>query len=295
MIAAKTPVAVFVGAVRRARRLGRLHHHDRRRHRRDGARHAHRRGASGVRRRREMDETMAKKAAADVAAYARTLARQRGRNVQLAEQAVTESRAFTEEEALTAHAAARSISSRRDVADLLQEARRPDRHALRRPLRDAAHGAATDRAGRDDAGGSASSARSRTRNIAYLLLSLGMLGLTIELWSPGAILPGVVGGAVPAAGVLRPAGAAGQLRRAAADALRAACCSCSRSRSRATGCSTVGGVISLVFGSHDADRFAGAGAAAEPAASILPVVLGLRRRSRRSWSGSRSTPATRRR
>ena len=31
-------------------------------------------------------------------------------------------------------------------------------------------------------------------NIAYLLLSPGMLGLTIELWSPGAILPGVVGG-----------------------------------------------------------------------------------------------------
>jgi membrane-bound serine protease (ClpP class) len=31
-------------------------------------------------------------------------------------------------------------------------------------------------------------------NIAYLLLSLGMLGLTIELWNPGAILPGVVGG-----------------------------------------------------------------------------------------------------
>jgi membrane-bound serine protease (ClpP class) len=31
-------------------------------------------------------------------------------------------------------------------------------------------------------------------NIAYLLLSLGMLGLTIELWHPGSILPGVVGG-----------------------------------------------------------------------------------------------------
>jgi membrane-bound serine protease (ClpP class) len=31
-------------------------------------------------------------------------------------------------------------------------------------------------------------------NIAYLLLSIGMLGLTIELWNPGAILPGVVGG-----------------------------------------------------------------------------------------------------
>ena len=31
-------------------------------------------------------------------------------------------------------------------------------------------------------------------NIAYILLSLGTLGLTIELWSPGAMLPGVVGG-----------------------------------------------------------------------------------------------------
>ena len=30
--------------------------------------------------------------------------------------------------------------------------------------------------------------------IAYLLLTLGTLGLTIELWSPGAVLPGVVGG-----------------------------------------------------------------------------------------------------
>src|SRR5260370_23483044 len=31
-------------------------------------------------------------------------------------------------------------------------------------------------------------------NVAYLLLSLGTLGLTIELWSPGAVLPGVAGG-----------------------------------------------------------------------------------------------------
>jgi membrane-bound serine protease (ClpP class) len=30
--------------------------------------------------------------------------------------------------------------------------------------------------------------------IAYFLLTLGMLGLTIELWNPGAILPGVAGG-----------------------------------------------------------------------------------------------------
>jgi membrane-bound serine protease (ClpP class) len=30
--------------------------------------------------------------------------------------------------------------------------------------------------------------------IAYLLLSLGMLGLVVELWNPGSIAPGVVGG-----------------------------------------------------------------------------------------------------
>jgi membrane-bound serine protease (ClpP class) len=30
--------------------------------------------------------------------------------------------------------------------------------------------------------------------IAYLLLMLGTLGLTVEMWSPGAVFPGVVGG-----------------------------------------------------------------------------------------------------
>ena len=30
--------------------------------------------------------------------------------------------------------------------------------------------------------------------VAYLLLTLGMLGLTVEFWNPGAIFPGVAGG-----------------------------------------------------------------------------------------------------
>jgi len=50
----------------------------------------------------KMDETASKKAAEDVAAYARTLASHRHRNVKLAEEAVNNSRAFTEEEARTA-------------------------------------------------------------------------------------------------------------------------------------------------------------------------------------------------
>src|SRR5437667_4275324 len=48
----------------------------------------------------KMDQTMATKVAEDVSAYARTLANTRHRNVTLAAQAVHDSRAFTEEEAL---------------------------------------------------------------------------------------------------------------------------------------------------------------------------------------------------
>ena len=51
---------------------------------------------------RKAIETMAKKMASDVASYARTLAAQRKRNVELVEQAVTESKSFTETEALNA-------------------------------------------------------------------------------------------------------------------------------------------------------------------------------------------------
>src|SRR5918993_4836352 len=47
----------------------------------------------------KMDETMSRKAASDTAAYVRSLAEARHRNVALAEQAVLQSRAFTEAEA----------------------------------------------------------------------------------------------------------------------------------------------------------------------------------------------------
>src|SRR5512145_678182 len=50
----------------------------------------------------KVDDTMAKKMVSDVAGYARTLATQRKRNVELVEKAVTESRTFTETEASTA-------------------------------------------------------------------------------------------------------------------------------------------------------------------------------------------------
>jgi membrane-bound serine protease (ClpP class) len=47
----------------------------------------------------KVDDTMSKKMVSDVASYARTLANQRKRNVTLVEQAVTESRSYTDQEA----------------------------------------------------------------------------------------------------------------------------------------------------------------------------------------------------
>src|SRR3989442_11699260 len=67
-----------------------------------------------------MDETMAKKATADVAAYARTLANKRHRNVALAEEAVNNSRAFTEEEARNASPPLVDLVAS-DLADLLRK------------------------------------------------------------------------------------------------------------------------------------------------------------------------------
>lgn len=140
----------------------------------------------------KMDEITSKKATEDSAAYARTLATRRHRNVDLAAQAVTESRAFTEGEAAAAvppliDVVAQDIPhlllqldgrtvTRFDGTTVVLKTRNahliPIEMSLRqRILSGVAH-----------------------PNIAYLLLSLGTLALTIELWSPGAILPGVVGG-----------------------------------------------------------------------------------------------------
>ena len=138
------------------------------------------------------DETMAKKAASDAAAYARTLAEARKRNITLAAQAVIESRAFTESEALEASP---------PLIDLIT----PSVDELLRTLDGRTITRFDGRTARLTTKGTSRerlemSARQRFLSgiahpqIAYLLLTLGMLGLTVELWNPGAILPGVAGG-----------------------------------------------------------------------------------------------------
>jgi membrane-bound serine protease (ClpP class) len=138
------------------------------------------------------DEVTSKKAAEDVAAYVRTLASARGRNVPLSAEAVHESRAFTETEALEASPPLVDLRAA-DLTDLLQKldgrtVRRFDGTSIVLDTSDA-RVVELDMTLRQRVLSAIANP-----NIAYLLLSLGMLGLTIELWSPGAILPGVVGG-----------------------------------------------------------------------------------------------------
>jgi membrane-bound serine protease (ClpP class) len=140
----------------------------------------------------KVDETMARKMASDVAAYARTLATQRKRNVALVEQAVMDSRSFTEQEALAAAPPLIDLIAT-DVPDLV---RKLDGRVVTRF---------------DGRTETVHTAGATTRfvpmtwaqrllsgvahpQVAYLLLTLGTLGLTIELWSPGAVLPGIAGG-----------------------------------------------------------------------------------------------------
>ena len=140
----------------------------------------------------KVDEVMAKKMASDVAGYARTLATQRGRNVPLVEQAVTESRTYTEQEALAAQPPLIDLVAS-DVPDLL---RKLDGRTVKRfdGRTETLHTAgAVTRDVRMTRSQRLLSALAHPQ-IAYLLLMLGTLGLTIELWSPGAVLPGVAGG-----------------------------------------------------------------------------------------------------
>lgn len=140
----------------------------------------------------KMDETMAKKAVEDLAAYVRTLANKRHRNVTLAAEAVSASRAFTEEEARDASPPLIEIVAP-DLRDLLRQldgrsVTRFDGTTVVLNTRDAEI-VSIDMNVRQQV----LSAIAHP-NVAYLLLSLGTLALTIELWSPGAVLPGVVGG-----------------------------------------------------------------------------------------------------
>ena len=135
------------------------------------------------------DSVMSKKVTNDAAAYARSLADRTHRNARWAESAVRESRSLSAEEAV-----------RDSVVDLLAENfdalllaldgrmvktfdRMHQLHTAQATIRNHEMGWR----------GRLLSFLSNP-NLAYLLFMAGLLGLSLELYHPGAILPGVVGG-----------------------------------------------------------------------------------------------------
>ncbi|HEU5249697.1 MAG TPA: nodulation protein NfeD [Thermoanaerobaculia bacterium] len=138
----------------------------------------------------DLPKTINEKAEQDARAYIRSLARQRGRNPEKAEAAVAKSVSYTETEAKTA-GLIEVIA--RDVPDLVKQI----------------DGRTVTRLGGATTTLSLDRARIETRemskiekvigivshpNVAYLLFLAGLLGIYFELSSPGAVLPGVVGG-----------------------------------------------------------------------------------------------------
>ncbi|HET7874353.1 MAG TPA: nodulation protein NfeD [Methylomirabilota bacterium] len=136
-----------------------------------------------------MDKETIKKVENDAAAFARTIAAERGRNVEWAEKAVRASVSITEREAV-----------KLKVVDLVAESI-PDLLAKvdGRQVK-TVKGAVTLQT--RDAPVKRIEIRFRDRflalitdpNIAYILMMVGMLGIFFELSNPGSILPGVLGG-----------------------------------------------------------------------------------------------------
>ena len=137
----------------------------------------------------QMDEVMSKKVTSDAAAYIRGKAERRGRNVEMAEKAVVESRSFTEKEALD-HKLIDLVA--RDVPDLLAQL---DGRVVRRfdgtsvTLRLAGERTF---AVRMDWRQAILSAIARPE-VLFLLLLGALAGLGAEISHPGLIFPGVIG------------------------------------------------------------------------------------------------------
>ncbi len=137
----------------------------------------------------QLDKDSMKKIENDAAAFIRTIALERGRNVEWAEQAVRKSVSVTEREALKLKIIDLVADS---LPDLFQkiDGMKPKTASGTKTLKTAGATVKAYEVGfRDKFLGLITDP-----NIAYILLMLGMLGLFFELANPGVILPGVIGG-----------------------------------------------------------------------------------------------------
>ena len=136
------------------------------------------------------DEVMAKKVENDAAAYLRSFAAKRGRNAAVAEKGVTESKSFTETEALKEgliDGVAQDVDAivsqfdgktiqRFDGGSVVLKLKGESVRTVEMSLRQRVL------------------AKALNPNIALILGLVGLMGLYIEFTQPGLILPGVAGG-----------------------------------------------------------------------------------------------------
>ncbi len=137
----------------------------------------------------KMDDVMKQKVENDLAALMRSVASRRGRNVDIAESGVRESKSFTEQEALSKKLIDYVASSEDDLfhqlegktikrfdgktitLNLVGQPVRPFEMTLKQKILD----------------------RLMDPNVAFVLLAVGLLSLYVEFNHPGAVLPGTVG------------------------------------------------------------------------------------------------------
>ena len=137
----------------------------------------------------KMDDIMKQKVENDLAAFMRSVAARRGRNVQVAESAVRESKSFTEQEALSQKLIDCVAGSEEDLfrqlegkaikrfdgktvtLHLVGQTVRPFEMTLKQRILDYL----------------------MNPNVAFILLAVGLLSLYVEFNHPGAVVPGTVG------------------------------------------------------------------------------------------------------
>ncbi|HEX9760005.1 MAG TPA: hypothetical protein VGA40_03755, partial [Candidatus Acidoferrales bacterium] len=138
----------------------------------------------------ENTKTLRRKVVADAAAYMRSIVGQRGRNVDLAEQAVTEARAFSEKEALENNLIDIVADSTDDLLKQLngRAVKRFDGTTATLNLNNPSRTAHTMSRQQEFL------ARVAQPDILYILFLVGMLGIYVEFNNPGLVFPGVVGG-----------------------------------------------------------------------------------------------------
>ncbi|OFX34975.1 MAG: hypothetical protein A2Z07_11030, partial [Armatimonadetes bacterium RBG_16_67_12] len=191
---------------------------------------------------REVDKAMKEKITSDAVANLQAMARRRGRNAEWAEKAVREAVSITEEEAVRLGVVELVAE---DFGDLLRklDGRAADTDLGSKVLR-TARARVTD--GAMDVTEQFLSLLSDP-NIGFILMNLGILGIMVELYNPGAVLPGVVGGIALILGLasfaILQVNAAGLLLIAFAVLLFIA-----DIKVPGHGVLTVGGVIAFIFG-----------------------------------------------